>query len=408
MQQELRQRCVEYAAHFAAVAGVDVRVWDTADTVAVYSSACPHFCETCTCSTCNEGYTHLYGSNEAYRWNGKYVYYCPVGLVFTASSVSDDRGQLCGSLVAGPLVMGALQDTLDELPVPDLREAVSTVPVRPTAQVNHLSALLAAAAAYAAGIPHSHAGGFVYEQEKLLNTLYELREKQETAVAPYPIACEKQLLTLIVTRDKSGAQALLNQLLGHIYFSSKGDLDAIKARVVELVVLLSRAIIDAGADIQEVFLFNTNYIHDIEQFESTDELSVWLTGIMNRFINYTFNFAQIKHSDVVYKVMEYVKANYNKKLSLEEIARHVYFSRSYLSSLFKNETGSSLFAYINRVRVEKSKVLLLDESISLLDVAALCGFEDQSYFTKVFKKLVGVSPKRYRSSRGQLEVSTAT
>ena len=97
-----------------------------------------------------------------------------------------------------------------------------------------------------------------------------------------------------------------------------------------------------------------------------------------------------------------------RELSLEEIARHVYFSRSYLSSLFKNETGSSLFAYINRVRVEKSKVLLLDESISLLDVAALCGFEDQSYFTKVFKKLVGVSPKRYRSSRGQLEASTAT
>ena len=99
--------------------------------------------------------------------------------------------------------------------------------------------------------------------------------------------------------------------------------------------------------------------------------------------------------------MDYVKANYSKKITLDDVARHVYLSRSYLSSLFKEETGDSLFAYINRVRIDKSKMFLLDSAVNLVDVASLCGFDDQSYFTKVFKKATGVSPKKYRDTRGK-------
>ena len=155
-------------------------------------------------------------------------------------------------------------------------------------------------------------------------------------------------------------------------------------------------------------MFNTNYISEIEKFDSLEDLSIWLSGIMHRFINYSFDFTQIKHSDIVYKVMEYVKNNYASKITLDDVAKHVYLSRSYLSSVFKEETGYSLFNYINRVRVEKSKLYLLDNSISLVDVAAMCGFEDQSYFTKVFKKATGVSPKKYRDSRGNIALAKAT
>jgi YesN/AraC family two-component response regulator len=170
---------------------------------------------------------------------------------------------------------------------------------------------------------------------------------------------------------------------------------------VELVVLLSRATIDAGADAREMLTLNGEYIRRIEQFKTLEELSVWLTGILHRSLRYSFDFQQIKHSDVIYKVMEYIKRSFDQKLSLDDIARQVYLSRSYLSSLFKKETGYNLFAYINKVRIEKSCFYLLDPSVSLVDISALCGFEDQSYFTKVFKKAMGVSPKRYRDSRGQ-------
>jgi len=399
LDTDLEKRCRDYAAHVAALSGLPCSVLDTVRQ-AFLEPASGRFCESCGFPRCQALNTHLYGSSEAYRWNGEYIYYCPAGLVFAAASVSDEYGEPAGSLVAGPALMENTEDLLTELP-DGLRERAAALPVLPPAQVTHLAEVLRACAAFAAGLPHSRAGGFVYEQEKLLSAIYNAREKQltEENAAVYPIAYEKKLQALIGSRDKTGTRELLNELLGHIYCSCDFDLDAIKARVVELVVVLSRATIDAGADMQEIFLFNNNYFHEIEQFQSLEELSVWLTGIMHRFISYSFDFTQVKHSDVVYKVMEYVKANFHRNISLDDVARTVYLSRSYLSSIFKEETGQSLFSYINKVRVEKSKLYLRDSGVALVDVAALCGFEDQSYFTKVFKKETGMSPKKYRDRK---------
>ena len=279
---------------------------------------------------------------------------------------------------------------------------IPQLPEMTTRQVTDLSEILAAVTSCISGVPHSKAGSFVYEQERLLNSIYDVKERYvsgggETA---YPIESEKKLQALIRSRDKAGSRELLNKLLGEIFFFSNFNLEEVKARVMELLVLISRASIDAGADVQEIFGFNNEYLQKIEKFSSVDELSVWLTGIMHRFIDYTFDFSRIKHIDAVYKTMEYVRANFDKKLSLDEIAKNAFLSKAYLSSIFKEEIGESLTNYINRVRIEKSKVLLLDKEISLIDIANLCGFEDQSYFTRVFKKMVGVSPKKYRDSRG--------
>ena len=106
---------------------------------------------------------------------------------------------------------------------------------------------------------------------------------------------------------------------------------------------------------------------------------------------------QTGHADVLRKIEEYVYLNYRHKFTLDDIARHVFLSRSYLSGVFKAETGKTLSSYINDVRIEKSKALLCETPLSLLDIALLCGFEDQSYFSKVFKAIEGVAPKDYRA-----------
>lgn len=115
MQEELVQRCKEYALHLAGTANVPIGVWDTQAGTPLYSTASPRFCEGCTCPRCSEANTQLYGCNEAYRWNGEYIYYCPLGLVFAASSISEDTGSIAGGLVAGPLIMGDAQDALADL-----------------------------------------------------------------------------------------------------------------------------------------------------------------------------------------------------------------------------------------------------------------------------------------------------
>ena len=399
MDEQLLRRCEEFAGHLTALTGVDGCVVDAAASAIVWPAPEPRFCEGCSHPRCQALQTCLYGVSEAGRWGGQYVYYCPLGLVFVSAAVMEEGGALAGGLIMGPAVMGDLQDTLSELGDGEMTGRVSALPQIDPARVSHLAAVLKAGAEAASGSVAGHVEGILrYEQDKLLSAIYSARDRLTSGhwENAYPIEYEKQLRQAVIAGDKQGAQRLLNELLGHIYCSDDFDLNRIRPRVIELIVVLSRASIDAGADSREIFLYNDVYMQQINKFSDIEELSVWITGVMHRFIQHSFDFAQIKHSDVVFKAMEYIRQNYDRKLSLDDIAQHVYLSRSYLSSLFREEAGQTLFSYINQVRVEKSKLFLMDPSISLAEAAALCGFEDQSYFTKVFRKMTGLSPKQYR------------
>ena len=195
----------------------------------------------------------------------------------------------------------------------------------------------------------------------------------------------------------------MNEILGHIFFSSGGDFDTIKARILELIVLLSRAAVEGGADVEEIFGLNYKYLSTIHSFKTVEELTHWLSKIMIRFTDCVFNFKNIKHVDVIYKAINYIKQNYMKKITLEEVASHVYLSPSYFSKIFKDDMKCNFNTYVNRIRIERSKQLLLQDTLNLADISNMVGYEDQSYFSKVFKRVVGITPGRYRLSRGNLK-----
>ncbi len=121
---------------------------------------------------------------------------------------------------------------------------------------------------------------------------------------------------------------------------------------------------------------------------------------MSKFTEQVFDLQAVKHIDAIYKSIVYVKRNYMKKVTLEEVALNSSLSTTYFSRIFKKEMNCSFNNYLNRVRIEMSKKLLLNESISLIEVSIIVGFEDQSYYSKVFKKITGISPGKYREKRG--------
>lgn len=131
-------------------------------------------------------------------------------------------------------------------------------------------------------------------------------------------------------------------------------------------------------------------------------MTLWLSKIMARFTDCVFNLADIRHKDTIYKAVDYIKRNFMETITLEDIAKYVYLNPSYFSKVFRNEMKCTFVSYVNKIRVSASKNLLLDASIPLTDVSILVGFEDQSYFTKVFKKATGMTPGRFRESRGQV------
>jgi AraC-like DNA-binding protein/ligand-binding sensor protein len=104
-----------------------------------------------------------------------------------------------------------------------------------------------------------------------------------------------------------------------------------------------------------------------------------------------------KHERIVAEVKEYIDRGYAKKITLDEVAGSIYISPSYLSKLIKAKTGYNFRHLVNMARIAEAARLLGQSDKSLAEIAFLTGFEDHSYFTKVFKRHTGMNPSDYRT-----------
>ncbi|NLW22946.1 MAG: helix-turn-helix transcriptional regulator [Tissierellia bacterium] len=102
------------------------------------------------------------------------------------------------------------------------------------------------------------------------------------------------------------------------------------------------------------------------------------------------------YSPHIRKTIDYMKVNYHKPLTLENIADCLGINKCYFCHLFKKEVGKNYSQFLNEIRIEKSKELLTDTDMSILDIALAVGYNNQSYYNMAFKKIVGITPLKYR------------
>jgi len=103
-----------------------------------------------------------------------------------------------------------------------------------------------------------------------------------------------------------------------------------------------------------------------------------------------------KHEQIIRAVKEYIRRNYSARITLNDVAKSVYISHSYLSKLIKVYTGHSFRYLVNMARIEEALRLLEHTNKSLSEIAFQTGYEDHSYFAKVFKRHTGMNPSEYR------------
>ncbi len=127
------------------------------------------------------------------------------------------------------------------------------------------------------------------------------------------------------------------------------------------------------------------------------DLIRWLIHVVKKTIRYAHDITQ--SSSVTYKVKQYINKNYQKNISREEISESVFLTPEYMARIFKAEEKISLNQYINQVRIERAKELLLEPDIRVSEVALQVGFDSFSYFSTVFKNYTGVSPREYQEGR---------
>lgn len=139
---------------------------------------------------------------------------------------------------------------------------------------------------------------------------------------------------------------------------------------------------------------------DIEQRLSTVVGTVeYLSNLVEQCILWRIESGREGSGSVVRNACDYIERNYMRDdISLCTIAREVGLSPTYFSSLFKKETGRGLSDYLNMVRIDKSKQLLCCTSKMIYEIAFEVGFQDYRYFSQIFKKYTGQTPRQFQGS----------
>jgi len=104
---------------------------------------------------------------------------------------------------------------------------------------------------------------------------------------------------------------------------------------------------------------------------------------------------------LVRQAMAYLHEHYDQAISRQDLARYLGMSGDYLTYCFRNEVGMTPIAYLNRYRVNQAKLLLAESNKNITEVAIAVGFSDSGYFSRVFRRQVGVSPDLYRRNIDQ-------
>lgn len=100
---------------------------------------------------------------------------------------------------------------------------------------------------------------------------------------------------------------------------------------------------------------------------------------------------------IVRNALDYIEEHFNSKLKLSDVADKIYVSQWHLSKLLNKHTGQNFSEILNKVRIDKAKTLLEDPSLRIGDIAEHVGFMDIAHFSRVFKKIVGISANEYRN-----------
>ncbi|MDI9210480.1 response regulator transcription factor [Clostridium butyricum] len=102
---------------------------------------------------------------------------------------------------------------------------------------------------------------------------------------------------------------------------------------------------------------------------------------------------------VIKLAKDYIINNYNKNISLKDVADEVYLSQNYLSELFKKEIGEGFYDFLSKYRIKKAKEVLLTTNLKVYEIAQMVGYNDSITFGRAFKKITGTTPNNFRNNR---------
>ncbi len=227
--------------------------------------------------------------------------------------------------------------------------------------------------------------------------LHTRMKNHEESFIHSPYALEQQLHSSIIQGNYERAEEVLRRINSLKRATlARTPLRSLKNSLICSCTLFTRAVIQGGVHPEIAFNLSDVYINEIEIDDHMDKLAELEFAMLAHFIQAVNEEINPSYSHTINRVMAYIHEHILQEISLEQIAQEVFLHPNYLSHLFKKEVGISLIEFINQRRIEESKYFLLHTMSSITNIALLFHFCNQSYYTVLFKKYTGITPKEFR------------
>lgn len=349
---------------------------------------------------------------QAALFGEPYIFRCPAGLIEWAAPIMVN-GRHLGSIICGQVLMWEPEEffwielrEMNKSLTSDFKElfkAVEELPVVSGDTVQAASYLLYIVANFItkSGWEQKKRSEELLKQKLRLSEELETRKKLEEQLGQmfiYSMNKESDLMELIREGNTELANCLLNELTTEIILGSKGNMDVIRTRSIELIIMTSRTAVSAGVSQERTSQINASFIQVILQQNSIDDISSQLQMAIDIFQKEIQKRAAVPEPAGVKSMKQFMKDHYRENLTLENIAASAFLSSGYASRIFKKQMNISIMDYLLQLRMDEAKKMLRETTLSIDEIASKTGYADSSYFTKVFRKAMGMTPSRYRQS----------
>ena len=214
----------------------------------------------------------------------------------------------------------------------------------------------------------------------------------------YPIEIEKNLFEALDKGNTEQVTSFSEQFMAWL----KGDKELpehnSRLKVLEFVLRAEhKAHLNGG--MTYYFSEREGYLESILSCINFDELEQWFIEKMREASNNIAKKQQESSSSLVNRSLEYIKENFTKELSLDDVSKRVSISPYYFSKIFKEEVGTNFVEYLTKLRIDYACELLREKEYSIKEICIMVGYSDPNYFSRIFKKWIGETPSDYREKR---------
>lgn len=231
--------------------------------------------------------------------------------------------------------------------------------------------------------------------------VYQEYVNQENNILHAPYNPELEFYSVIKSGDVEKTKELCTESFADkegLGILSDDYLQNYKYHFCITVAMLARYCIEGGLDIPTAFSISDFYIKKADKAKDIKTLD---SLHQSACIDYASRMKNLRKSKIisrpVVRCIDYINAHLHTKITLSQLAEYVKLNPSYLSRLFKQETGETINEYIRHTKLETAKNMLIYSEYSPAEIASILSFPDQSYFTDIFRKYTGLTPKKYQT-----------